>query len=42
MSGLSLSGFSASEEPAWWGLVVLMLEVAAANPLGSKMVERKC
>lgn len=42
MFGLLLLGFSVSEEFAWWGFVVLMLEVVVVNFLGSKMVERKC
>lgn len=37
MYGLSLSGFSASEEPALRGLGILMLEAASTNPLKSKM-----
>lgn len=33
---LIIIGFSASENPALWGLRVLMLEVASANPLRGK------
>lgn len=37
MYGLSLSGFSASEEPTLWGRGILMLEVASTNTLRSKI-----
>ena len=35
-NGLSLAGFSASDEPVSKSPVVLMLEIASANPLRSK------
>ena len=41
-NGSPLAGFSASDEPVSKSPVVLMLEIASANPLRSKTVERKC
>ena len=41
-NGLSLADFSASDGPVSKSPVVLMLEIASANPLRRKKVERKC